>query len=90
MLSKVILTGYSESVTVDMNEGPRKASWWGHHLQNDIMVNMVLSSIRSERGSLIVNLRSHKVYGHPTGRLLSIAAVQCILSETTSYPFLLN
>ena len=32
-----------------------------------------------------MKLRSHKVYGHPTGRLLSIAAVQCILSETTSY-----
>ena len=48
VLSKVILTGYSESVTVDTNEGPRKASWWGHHLQNDIMINMVLSSITTE------------------------------------------
>ena len=35
-------------MAVDTNEGPRKASRLGHHLQNDIMVNMVLSSITTE------------------------------------------
>ena len=35
-------------MTVDTNEGPRKASWLGHQLQNDTMVDMVLSSITAE------------------------------------------
>ena len=77
-----------------MNKGPCNASWLDHHLQNDIMVDMMLSNINTEVNEThdcapILNLRLNEVYGHPTGRLLSIAGllVCCavFLSETSSY-----